>query len=114
MCVVAVLCLAAWLGAVAYAAAHPKVKHRRVPNMPGPVLGGMHLAEGGRSVAPNRDALARVPAQRTGEADQADQAAADQADQAATGDADQADQAERAAAGEAGGVSGGREVHQVG
>src|ERR1700728_2835021 len=56
--VVAVVCLAFWLIAVSYADSHPYVRQRRLPNMPGPVLGGMHEAEGGRSVAPNRDAPA--------------------------------------------------------
>ena len=70
--VVATLCLAFWLGAVAWADMHPRVRHRQVPEMPGPVLGGIHVAEGGRSVAPNRDAPAAfdeprpdVPAQRS-------------------------------------------------
>jgi hypothetical protein len=56
--VVALVCLAFWLIAVSYADSHPYVRQRRLPNMPGPVLGGMHEAEGGRSVAPNRDAPA--------------------------------------------------------
>lgn len=55
---VAVICLAFWLIAVAYADAHPDVRHRRLPEMRGPVLGGIHMAEGGRSVAPNRGAPA--------------------------------------------------------
>jgi hypothetical protein len=54
--VVAVVCLAIWLGAVAWADLHPDVRHRQVPDMPGPVLGGMHLGSGGRSVSPNREA----------------------------------------------------------
>jgi hypothetical protein len=54
----------------------PAVRHRRLPDMPGPVLGGMHVAAGGRA-SPGRDssarpgedflaglAAARVPAQR--------------------------------------------------
>ncbi len=72
--VVAVSVLAFWLGAVAWADMHPRVRHRLTPTMPGPVLGGMHVAEGGRSVSPNRDAPAvftepvpGVPAQRAGE-----------------------------------------------
>jgi hypothetical protein len=56
--VVAVVCLAFWLIAVAYADAHPYVRQQRLPDMPGPVLGGMDQAEGGRSVAPNRDSPA--------------------------------------------------------
>jgi hypothetical protein len=55
---VAVGCLAFWLGAVVMADRHPYVRHPQVPDMPGPVLGGTHLAEGGRSVAPDRDAPA--------------------------------------------------------
>ena len=54
--VVAVACLAFWLGAVAWADRHPLWRDRQVPEMPGPVLGGMHLGSGGRSVAPNREA----------------------------------------------------------
>jgi hypothetical protein len=55
---VAVGCLAFWLGAVVMADRHPYVRHPQVPDMPGPVLGGTHLAEGGRSVSPDRDAPA--------------------------------------------------------
>jgi hypothetical protein len=54
--VVAVGCLAFWLGAVAWADLHPIVRRRQVPDMQGPVLGGMHLGSGGRSVSPNREA----------------------------------------------------------
>jgi hypothetical protein len=54
--VVAVVSLAFWLGAVAWADLHPIVRHRQVPDMPGPVLGGMHVGSGGRSVSPNREA----------------------------------------------------------
>jgi len=53
-----VACLAFWLGAVTLADRHPYVRNPRIPDMPGPVLGGTHLAEGGRSVAPERDAPA--------------------------------------------------------
>lgn len=58
ICIVAVACLAFWLGMVSYADRHPYVRNRRLPEMPGPVLGGYHVAEGGRSVAPNREAPA--------------------------------------------------------
>ena len=51
-------CLAFWLGAVTLADRHPYVRNPRIPDMPGPVLGGTHLAEGGRSVSPDRDAPA--------------------------------------------------------
>lgn len=54
ICVVAVSCLAFWLIMIAYADGHPSVRHGRLPYRPGPVLGGTHLAAGGRSVAPNR------------------------------------------------------------
>jgi hypothetical protein len=67
--IVAVLCLAFWLGAVAWADMHPIVRQRQVPKMPGPVLGGMHVAEGGRSVAPHREGppVLAVPGQRGAE-----------------------------------------------
>jgi hypothetical protein len=75
ICVVAVACLAFWLAAVAVADTRPFWRGR-TSNMPGPVLGGMHAAEGGRSVAPTRDApaaftepLPGVPAQRVGESE---------------------------------------------
>lgn len=56
ICVVMVVCLAFWLSMVAWADRHPVWRGRHMPEMPGPVLGGMHVAEGGRSVAPTRDA----------------------------------------------------------
>jgi len=56
--VVMVACLVFWLGAVVMADRHPYVRHPQIPEMPGPVLGGTHLAEGGRSVSPDRDAPA--------------------------------------------------------
>lgn len=54
--VVAVACLAFWLGMVAWADLHPRWRGRHVPELPGPVIGGMHLGGGGRSVSPNREA----------------------------------------------------------
>ena len=76
ICVVAVGCLAFWLSAIWVADKNPVWKHWRgwrMPEMPGPVLGGVHVAEGGRSVAPNREApavftepLQGVPVQRAG------------------------------------------------
>jgi hypothetical protein len=54
--VVAVSCLAFWLGAVAWADLHPLWRGRHWSEMQGPVLGGMHVGGGGRSVAPNREA----------------------------------------------------------
>jgi len=56
--IVMVACLVFWLGAVVLADRHPYVRHPQIPEMPGPVLGGVHLAEGGRSVSPDRDAPA--------------------------------------------------------
>lgn len=58
ICVVAVSCLAFWLIMVAWADRNPIWRGRNVhvSEMEGPVLGGMHVAGGGRSVAPNRDA----------------------------------------------------------
>ena len=58
ICAVMVGCLVFWLGAVTLADRHPYVRNPRIPDMPGPVLGGTHRAEGGRSVAPERDAPA--------------------------------------------------------
>jgi hypothetical protein len=55
ICIVAVSCLAFWLFMISYVDRHPYVRNRRLPTMPGPVLGGYHVAEGGRSVAPNRE-----------------------------------------------------------
>jgi len=72
ICIVAVACLAFWLSMIWYADRHPYVRHQRLPDMPGPVLGGIHLSEGGRSVAPSRELPAdltlaeqQVPPQRT-------------------------------------------------
>ena len=56
ICVVMVVCLAFWLSMVAWADRHPVWRGRRLPEMPGPVLGGIHVASGGRSVSPTRDA----------------------------------------------------------
>ena len=72
-CVVIVMSLAAWLVAVMLAARTPHAGHRQVPRMQSPVLGGMHEAEGGRSVAPTRDApvlIPQLPRQRQPELDQ--------------------------------------------
>lgn len=52
--VVAVISLAIWLVGIAWTAEHPTWRHHQLPDMQGPVVGGMHVAEGGRSVAPNR------------------------------------------------------------
>ncbi len=75
--VVSVVCLAIWLGGILWVGEHPLWAHHMETDMPGPVLGGIHVAEGGRSVSPNREApatftepQAEVPAQRTGAADQ--------------------------------------------
>ena len=58
ICIVALGCLVFWLGAIAVADKYPFWRHWQPQDMPGPVLGGIHVAEGGRSVAPNRDAPA--------------------------------------------------------
>lgn len=63
--VVSVACLAFWLGAVALASRDPGVRHRRtpdtnrrMPDMMGPVLGGTHVSDCRRSVAPSRSSEA--------------------------------------------------------
>ena len=59
ICAVALVCLAALLFAVVFADAHPRVAPRpQQPDLPGPVVGGAHIAAGGRSVAPSRDSSA--------------------------------------------------------
>jgi hypothetical protein len=58
ICVVAVACLAFWLTAVMVAAQGRRVPRRDGMTLPGSVLGGTHVAAGGRSVAPNRDTAA--------------------------------------------------------
>ena len=70
ICIVALGCLVFWLGAIAVADKYPFWRHWQPQDMPGPVLGGIHAAAGGRSVSPSRDAPAvfteplEVPAQR--------------------------------------------------
>jgi hypothetical protein len=54
--IVAVCSLAFLLTAVMLAARQPYFTNSRRPPLTGPVVGGVHLAAGGRSVAPNRDA----------------------------------------------------------
>jgi hypothetical protein len=74
-CVVIVVSLGAWIGAVMLAARTPHAKHRNLPRMQSPVLGGVHEAEGGRSVAPHRDApvvVPQLPGQRQPDRDQLD------------------------------------------
>jgi hypothetical protein len=63
--VVAVACLAFWLGALALAARDPGVGDKRMPGMNrrmsgmmGPVLGGTHVSDCHRSVAPSRSSEA--------------------------------------------------------
>ncbi len=58
--IVAVVLLAFWLIMVMVYANRPDPRHRRLADMPGPVLGGIHMAAGGRSVAPNREAPAML------------------------------------------------------
>ena len=55
ICVVALGCLAFWLGAIALADKYPFWRHWQAQDMPGPALGGIQMAEGARSVAPDRD-----------------------------------------------------------
>lgn len=61
--VVAVVFLAFWLIMVMVYANRPDPRQRRLADLPGPVLGGIHFAEGGRSVSPNREAPAVFDAQ---------------------------------------------------
>ena len=74
ICVVALGCLAFWLGAIALADKYPRWRHWQAQDMPGPALGGIPAA-GGRSVSASRDADAasteplEVPAQRDADAD---------------------------------------------
>jgi hypothetical protein len=80
ICVVAVVCLAFWLTAIMVASRGPRTPRRDSAALPGSVLGGTHLAAGGRSVAPNRDAAAvsvgpPVPAQLAPDAREATRAA---------------------------------------
>lgn len=60
VCVVMVLCLAFWLIAVHVASRNPASGSGRMPSLDGSVVGGIHVAAGGRSVAPNRDTPAAV------------------------------------------------------
>jgi hypothetical protein len=55
VCVVIVLALAIWLGAVALAARRPHPRNPKRERMRGVVQGGQHMG-GGRSVMPTRDA----------------------------------------------------------
>jgi len=64
--IVAVLCLAFWLGIVAWADMHPVWRRHQLPDMQGSVLGGIHLAAGGRSVAPDRTEAAIETEERRG------------------------------------------------
>jgi hypothetical protein len=70
ICVVMVVCLAFWLSMVAWADRHPVWRGRHMPEMPGPVLGGIHVAEGGRSVAPNRVAPSVLTSEEPAEFEQ--------------------------------------------
>jgi hypothetical protein len=56
--VVIMICLVVQLGVIALAARRPYFQHPRREAMPTGVRGGRHIAVGGRSVAPNRYALA--------------------------------------------------------
>jgi hypothetical protein len=61
--IVVVLCLSGWLSAVALAARRPYWKNAPRRPMIGPVVGGIHYADGGRSVSPDP----RAPMQFTDE-----------------------------------------------
>jgi hypothetical protein len=52
---VAVAGLVIWLGSVALAARKPHQEHPQGQRLRSTVQGGMHVSEGGRSVAPRRD-----------------------------------------------------------
>jgi hypothetical protein len=56
MCAVVLICLAFWLTAIMLAARRPGFAHVRPEKMHAGVRGGRHLATGGRSVSPTRDA----------------------------------------------------------
>jgi hypothetical protein len=56
--IVAVVSLAFWLVMVMVYANRPDPRNRALAELPGPVLGGIHMAAGGRSVSPTRDAPA--------------------------------------------------------
>ena len=81
ICVVALSCLVFWLGAIALADRYPFWRNWQPQDMPGPVPGGIHMAEGGRGVTPGRDAPAslaeppEVPARRAGTADRPERSA---------------------------------------
>jgi hypothetical protein len=67
-CVIIAASIGAWVAVVFLAARRPYAKNRSLPRMQSQVLGGMHEAESGRSVAPTRDApvtvTPRAPVQR--------------------------------------------------
>ncbi len=73
ICVVAVCCLGFWLGAVAWADMHPRVRHRPTPDMlpEVPAQRGGEPEPGEAPAAGARPPVAGqpVPAQRSGEAD---------------------------------------------
>jgi hypothetical protein len=60
MCVIFVAGIGTWVGVVFLASRRPYAKNRSLPRLQSQVLGGMHEAEGGRSVAPTRDAPVSV------------------------------------------------------
>jgi hypothetical protein len=55
---VAVACLAFWLIALGIASRDPGIGRPHRPSLPGPVLGGIHVSDCARSVAPSRDSAA--------------------------------------------------------
>jgi hypothetical protein len=60
MCIVIVGSLIGMLLVITLASRHPAFRNPRVPSMSGPVLGGVHISEGGRSVAPTDNAPAEL------------------------------------------------------
>lgn len=91
ICIVAVSCLAFWLSMVAWADRHPIWRGRQVPEMQGPVLGGMHVGGGGRSVAPSRAAPAVLTSEDETEYEQSGHEMATSSQRAQAGAAPAAD-----------------------
>jgi hypothetical protein len=76
ICVVAVLCLAFWLFMINYADRHPYVRHRQLPDMPGPAEPTIAGAPAEAAAAPPTTApepavtaAGPIPTQRTAPSD---------------------------------------------